>query len=365
MISLDWPFLIFLFCVSFGTSALLILRHHRSRYDLVRQGDLTAVQALHCNPTPRVGGLGIMLAVLVLLLPPGPACNMCLALAATLFPVFLAGLAEDLGHRTSPRIRLLAALISAGLGVMLLQAWIPPVGIAVFDVLLSVPLIAIILTLTLSAGICHGFNLIDGVNGLASSTAIMIALGLWWVSLQMGDQALAHVTMALVPAITGFLVLNWPWGRVFLGDAGAYLIGHMLVWSAILLAWQSPDISFAALSLMFFWPVADTLLAIWRRWCRGLSFDVPDRLHFHQLVYELLDNRLSNHLPRLLINSLTGLVLVPFVALPVLTAIVLLDRPLLAVMAWAGFGALFVGSYVVAKNRLTQALGDAEQEDPA
>jgi UDP-GlcNAc:undecaprenyl-phosphate/decaprenyl-phosphate GlcNAc-1-phosphate transferase len=161
------------------------------------------------------------------------------------------------------------------------------------------------------------------------------------------EPMLAHLALALVPAILGFLALNWPWGRIFLGDAGAYSIGHLLVWVAILLAWRIDEVSPAALSLMFFWPVADTFLAMLRRRRTGKPFDVPDRMHFHQVTYRFLSARLRGRLRPLWINSLTGLILQPFTGLPVVVAVLLWDRPFLAVLAWILFGALFVGTYSV------------------
>ena len=65
-----------------------------------------------------------------------------------------------------------------------------------------------------------------------------------------------------------------------MGDAGAYTLGHLLVWIAIILVNQNALISPFAILLIFFWPVADTGLAIWRRWKLGNPSDRPDRLTF-------------------------------------------------------------------------------------
>ena len=67
------------------------------------------------------------------------------------------------------------------------------------------------------------------------------------------------------------MVLNYPLGKIFLGDGGAYALGHLLVWSAILLVNRASEISPFAILLIFFWPVADTGLAIWRRWKLGIQ----------------------------------------------------------------------------------------------
>jgi UDP-GlcNAc:undecaprenyl-phosphate/decaprenyl-phosphate GlcNAc-1-phosphate transferase len=342
-----WQSLTLVFLISLGISLLLVVtRQHHMRLFSGRN-DLRAAQALHAVPTPRIGGLAIVVAMLAVLLLAAQTDVLFGLIALTMIPVFAAGLAEDLGFQVSPQGRLLAAAGSAWLATLLLEVWIAPSGIPAVDILLALAPFAIPFTLLWSAGVCHGFNLIDGVNGLAAGTAVAIALGLWAVAVRVDEPMLAHLALALVPAILGFLALNWPWGRIFLGDAGAYSIGHLLVWVAILLAWRIDEVSPAALSLMFFWPVADTFLAMRRRRRTGKPFDVPDRMHFHQVTYRFLSARLRGRLSPLWINSLTGLLLVPFTAFPVIVAVLLWDRPFLAVLAWIIFGALFVGTYSV------------------
>jgi UDP-GlcNAc:undecaprenyl-phosphate/decaprenyl-phosphate GlcNAc-1-phosphate transferase len=342
----DWPHLLFIFLLSFSISSVLVLTRKLHVSLIFRRNDLRAAQALHVVPTPRIGGLAVVIAMLAVLLLAAQTDVIYGLIGLSLIPVFAAGLAEDLGFRVTPQGRLLAAAGSAWLATLLLEVWIAPSGIPAVDILLALAPFAIPFTLLWSAGVCHGFNLIDGVNGLAAGTAVAIALGLWAVAVRVDEPMLAHLALALVPAILGFLALNWPWGRIFLGDAGAYSIGHLLVWVAILLAWRVDEVSPAALSLMFFWPVADTFLAMLRRRRTGKPFDVPDRMHFHQVTYRFLSARLRGRLRPLWINSLTGLILVPFTGLPVVVAVLLWDRPFLAVLAWILFGAVFVGVYV-------------------
>lgn len=335
------------FLVSFGICALITLGLRRNPSWMTRRDDLRARQRAHSAPTPRVGGIGVLAGVVAaLMLAPADYLPFLAVFAATLVPVFAAGLAEDLGFRVRPAGRLAAAAASAALAVGLLGVWIPPAGLAPLDVLLVLPVLAIPATIAFASGICHGFNLIDGVNGLAAGTATAISVGLWLVADRAGVPLVGTVAFLLIPALLGFLALNWPWGRIFLGDAGAYGIGHALVWLAILLAWRAPQATGLALALMFFWPVADTFLAIWRRRRTGRRYDVPDRLHFHQLVYRALVLTLPDTVARRWINSLTGLVLLPFAVGPVAAAVMLWDRPMAALLAWVGFAILFVASYL-------------------
>jgi UDP-N-acetylmuramyl pentapeptide phosphotransferase/UDP-N-acetylglucosamine-1-phosphate transferase len=105
-------------------------------------------------------------------------------------------------------------------------------------------------------------------------------------------------------------------GRIFLGDAGAYLLGHTLCWIAKAILTLRPDIPTFAILLIFFWPVADTLLAIWRRKSNRTTTDQPDRLHFHQLVMRYLEIRFLGRQKRRLSSLLTLIVLAPMLLSP-------------------------------------------------
>jgi UDP-GlcNAc:undecaprenyl-phosphate GlcNAc-1-phosphate transferase len=317
-------------------------RHLRDR------DDLRSVQCAHVHVTPRVGGLGVVATTLVVLVfvvaeEHQPYFTL---FAVSLLPVFIAGLSEDLGWRVTAFGRLCAAGVSAVLAIALLRIWIPPLALPGIDMVFQIAPLAIILTVLWSTGVCHAFNLIDGVNGFAGALGLLIAVGLTLVANQAGAEGFALVASAIIPSVLGFLLLNWPLGRIFLGDAGAYSLGHVLVWLAIGLAWYVPDVSALALALMFFWPVADTMLAIGRRLRKGRPVGAPDRLHFHQLVMRALLLISAGRLSRGAANSTTTLVVLPLAALPIGAGIMLWDRPGAALMAWLVFGVTFFGAYL-------------------
>lgn len=344
---LDWSAFSSIFVLSFGICAFLVATR-RFHMELTRRDDdMVAAQALHDVPTPRIGGLAITAGIVLgFFMVPSAHHDMFALFALTIIPVFLSGLAEDIGFRVTPLGRLLAAAVSAGVAVGLLGIWVPPFQIEMLDAVFGLAPVAIVITVVWSSGVCHGFNLIDGVNGLAAGVGIVIAVGLWALAERAGQPEIAAVCLVLVPALMGFLAFNWPMGRIFLGDAGAYCVGHVLVWLAIVVAWHAPAVAPTAIALMFFWPVADMLLAIWRRRKHGRPFDAPDRLHFHQLVYRTLTIVLGDRVPRVWINSLTGVAIVPFAGLPVIAGYMLWNNPVLSLLAWVVFGALFVATYV-------------------
>ena len=147
----------------------------------------------------------------------------------------------------------------------------------------------------------------------------------------------------LLPAVLGFMVLNFPMGKIFLGDGGAYALGHLLVWSAIILINGATDISAFAILLVFFWPVADTGLAIWRRWKLGNPTDRPDRLHFHQLAMRFLEIRFFGRDRREIANPVATLILIPLISAPQVLGVLFWDDFKASVIKCCGCCIAFCG----------------------
>ena len=305
------------------------------------RGDGLAVQSSHVGEPARVGGLAVLLSLMAMatIQVVFQETYQTPLLLLSVFPVFIAGLAEDLGHRVSPRGRFLAAIVSAIAAVSLLGAWAPRSDIPYLDAAMSLPLVAIILTVLFSAGFCHAVNLIDGMNGLASTVVTISALGCAAISAQAEQPEITGFALLLAAGTIGFLPLNWPYARLFLGDAGAYGLGHLLVWLPFLLAWKTDTVAVPALLLVIFWPLADVLHTILRRWAERTSILQPDKMHLHQKVRRMLDITWFGYQGRRRSNPLTTLVLLPFIAVPVVTGTLLWDQP---TAAWCALGAFML-----------------------
>ena len=121
----------------------------------------------------------------------------------------------------------------------------------------------------------------------------------------------------------------------------------MLVWSAIILISGVTDISAFAILLVFFWPVADTGLAIWRRWKLGNPTDRPDRLHFHQLAMRFLEIRFFGRDKRAISNPVATLILIPLISAPQVLGVLFWDDFEASVLSTLGVGVLFVATYLI------------------
>jgi UDP-N-acetylmuramyl pentapeptide phosphotransferase/UDP-N-acetylglucosamine-1-phosphate transferase len=333
--------------VSLGVCILVVSLEKYHIHRSARTFDKTAVQAAHHRPTSRIGGLSIVLAVLfsqLVLLSSQQGSHWPL-FALSLAPIFFVGLAEDLGYQVSPLRRLLAAAASSAVCVILLGIWISRADIPLVGILFTFAPFAILFTIFAASGVCHAFNLIDGVNGLAAALGVVVALSLAAIAAKAGEASIGAAAFLMVPALLGFLILNYPFGRIFLGDAGAYSIGHIHAWLAISLLARVEALTTWALMLVFFWPVADTALAIYRRRRSGKPAGQPDRQHFHQLIMRTLEIAHLGRKRRHIANPLTTLVILPLASAPAISGVLLWNQPLAAFAALVLFSALFFGSY--------------------
>lgn len=349
---IEWPEA-FVALISVAVSVMIVVFARYIPSLTGGQRSLGAVQTMHTKPTPRLGGLAIFAALFASLplAPPTITDRYTLFIMAASF-LFVVGLAEDLGLGISPRKRLMAAAISSVLVMSLLDVWLPRADVPLLDDWMDHWAVAVPLTLLVTLGVANGFNLIDGVNGLAALTAIVAAVALALIADAAGYTVMVHLSMMLAAAILGFMVLNYPFGFIFLGDAGAYTLGFVLSWFAISILNKVPDASAWAMLLVVFWPVADTVLAIWRRSRSRRPAMAPDRLHFHQLVMRALEIHFLGRGRRQIANPLTTLILSPMVAAPPMVGVLFWDQPVLAFLSVLFFAALFGVTYNLAKPAL-------------
>ena len=352
-------------------AGLLIILLHRKLPNLAQlRDDLQATQRSHLMPTPRLGGIAILASIVtILFVQPEQSTNWLTALCMSLIPVAATGLAEDLGLHVSPKRRLLAAAVSSIMAIAMVSIWIPRVDIVGVDFLMQWKVIAITFTVVATAGVCHAFNLIDGINGLAGGFAISALIGLSIVAGHTENTGAAEIGLLLIAAVLGFLVLNFPFGKIFLGDAGAYSLGHIVVWYAIYLVWTMDDLTAWSIALILFWPIMDTLYSMYRRSKAGKPIDHPDRLHFHQVVMRLIQIASSGRIKMSVANPLATIMIAPFFAGPIIAGTLLWDQPVFAALSFLGFAIAFVATYrfliTVAnfrrKDRRLQIFGIAAQ----
>lgn len=267
---------------------------------------------IHKGAIPRLGGLGLAFGLFVgiLVVVLGGyldaweglhdwVANQWPVLAAALIVLSL-GFVDDT-RGVSPRIKL------AGQGMAVLVLYLGGVRIHGVEILgwsmdFGYPLIPLdvlgyhgtvalpgaIVTLLWFLGCMNIWNLIDGMDGLASGVGLMVAGTLTLVAIKLENVGVAITAAALAGSLAGFLLYNWHPACIFLGDSGSLLIGLLIGVIGVQGSFKGPS----AISILFpilamGLPISDTALAIFRRWVRNLPLSAADRRHVHHLLIGL------------------------------------------------------------------------------
>ena len=269
--------------ISLVCSLLLVATtrwHGRFSLDATR-----GVQKFHSVPTPRIGGLAIMLGLIFACAAASDVQQALLApLLAAATPAFLFGIAEDLTRRVSIGARLVATMASGVACWAFTGVSIVHTGVDLLDVVLTWLPLSVLFTAFAVGGVANAVNIIDGFNGLASGTVVIGLVAVGMIALECGDAELAQTCFVVSAVTVGFFLVNFPFGKLFLGDGGAYLLGFLLAWLSVTLVYRNPQVSSWAPLLACAYPTFETLFTIVRRlWCRRHPGQ-PDSCHLHSLV---------------------------------------------------------------------------------
>lgn len=293
------------FASAFTLSVLLVLT--KGWHGVLTMDIAKGVQKFHTAPTPRVGGISIVLGLVVAWgkAPPEVQALLTPILFAGL-PAFLFGLAEDITKRVGVMQRLLATMASGLLAWWITEQALTRVDIWGLDWLLSYTMVSVLFTAFAVGGVANSINIIDGFNGLASTMSTLAFLGYALIAWQVGDNALVGLSLLMAACVFGFFWVNWPLGKLFLGDGGSYFVGFALAWVAVLLIERNPSVCAFSALLVCVHPVTEVLFSIYRRKVRHEHPGEPDRLHFHSLVKRRYVARWFGHFSTEVRNSITG-----------------------------------------------------------
>ncbi|MCA1684804.1 MAG: undecaprenyl/decaprenyl-phosphate alpha-N-acetylglucosaminyl 1-phosphate transferase [Planctomycetia bacterium] len=152
----------------------------------------------------------------------------------------------------------------------------------------TVSLPSLFVTMLWFLGCMNIWNLIDGMDGLASGVGLLVSGTLTLVAIHHDNIGVAITASALAGSLAGFLLYNWHPACIFLGDSGSLLIGLLIGVIGVQGSFKgasSISILFPILAMGL--PISDTALAIFRRWVRNLPLSAADRRHVHHLLIGL------------------------------------------------------------------------------
>ena len=280
--------------ISFGVAAaaLPLLIRLSERFNLFdHPGE---ERKIHSKRTSFLGGTGIMIGYFIGVGVVGAIFSLqphyIAMLWAAIFGTFLTGLADDFFNLRAS-IRFLLQFMLGGLLVYKSDLVLPINDILGFTA--AIPHGNLILTVVILSAITNAFNLIDGMDGLAGTLALIASAAYSVINLLENDIYFAVVAMALTGCLIAFLLFNRSPASIFMGDNGSYLVG--LVLSVLTVNFIAntdvPDLSlqnrFAIGLSLIAVPSFDLVRLFLTRIVRGQSPFVADRNHIHHLLLDV------------------------------------------------------------------------------
>jgi UDP-GlcNAc:undecaprenyl-phosphate GlcNAc-1-phosphate transferase len=308
MVGTDWPYLVVAAVAAVTTG--LLTRPARAIARKVGFVSIPIDRSVHQRTTPYGGGAamfaGLCVAMAAGALIPGiralfVSTNEPVGVILAAFVIVVVGLVDDSRNMSAPAKmsgQVLAASVLYFSGVTMYWFKVPFGGVLVLGASI-LPLITSIWVIALT----NAINLIDGLDGLAAGIVAIASGALCVYGLRLEDLGLLPATNIgpLVAAATcgiclGFLPSNYHPARLFMGDAGALLLGVLMSAATMVIGGRTPPASgvtyffFAPLLIPFFIlgvPLVDMGFAFIRRTASGQGFHNPDKDHVHHRLLRL------------------------------------------------------------------------------
>jgi UDP-GlcNAc:undecaprenyl-phosphate GlcNAc-1-phosphate transferase len=225
------------------------------------------------EPVPYLGGVAIALGVSIvtfaaLFFSNDDSVIIGRGLTSILPALFLGtiGLFDDLRSLPAwPRL-VIQSFIGTVIAIILVQTG--TLGIAFNNDVINT-----VVTILWIVGICNAINFFDNIDGAASGTVAVAALGVFFIAFDRGQELLSALTIVTAGATIGFVLWNKSPAKIYMGDAGALFLGVIISVATIRInpgitpSWKSLAIPIILLGI----PLLDTCVAVFSRVARGIS----------------------------------------------------------------------------------------------
>lgn len=268
---------IFSICVFFSYFGIHLIRRYAEQRRIL---DHPNERSSHTIPTPRGGGLGIVVLVL------GVGLLFFIDAGWNRRWIYLAGAAiiaglgwrDDL-HSLSPAFRFAVQGIVAGISIL---------GLGYFKVVtlplvgdMQLGLVGIVITFLWIMGLTNAYNFMDGIDGLAGGVALSAGLAWMWLASNINNPFVFWIALAITAGSLGFLGHNWSPARIFMGDVGSTFLGYSFAVLPLLSSDEGGDALLLGTLLM--WTIiTDTGVTFIGRLIKRENVFAPHRSHLYQ-----------------------------------------------------------------------------------
>jgi UDP-N-acetylmuramyl pentapeptide phosphotransferase/UDP-N-acetylglucosamine-1-phosphate transferase len=269
--------LIFILLTILSALGVWIIRQYAERRHII---DHPNERSSHSAPTPRGGGLAIVIVVLAAGCVAAINSNLTQSLIYLICGAVIAylGWRDDL-HSLSPRVRFaVQGLVT--LASVLGMGYFKSVTIPLFGQL-QLGVIGFIITILWIVGLTNAYNFMDGIDGIAGGVALSAALGWMFLATRTDNHFVYWVALAVGAGSLGFLFHNWSPAKIFMGDAGSTFLGYTFAVLPLLSASEGGDALMLGTLLMWTF-IMDAGVTFIRRALKRENVFAAHRLHLYQ-----------------------------------------------------------------------------------
>ena len=328
--------------ISVLLTLFLIFIHQKYKFG----ADFISSRKVHNVSTSRLGGIAVASSFLISIFLEPKLILFDVYTNLILICFFIFALIEDIKGILKPSFRLLAIIVCSFLLVLELDLGISNLGVPLLDLFLENLIMSILFSTISLSLLANGFNLIDGFNGLVAGFSIMVLSILMMIAKEVSEPEIYFLSNILLMSVLGFFVLNFPFGKIFLGDTGAYFLGLTAGVLALLLAQTTETISYWFVLALFIYPVYELVFSMIRRKINDKTkTSQADDLHLHHLIYRKVVN--CSYLPRKeFCNSATSIIMILLASSSVLPAYIWADSPVVLFSICIIFMAIYTSIFL-------------------
>ena len=268
-----------------------------------------AKQKIHEGEIPRVGGLLFLSSFFVtFIVIDMKYMTLILPLLFSSLIIFLFSFYEDLKQSLSPYFRLIILFI--GSFVFVFFSKLPNINVSILLLIKDYEILRILLFILSLMLLMNGFNFIDGLNGLSSFNFISIMSSILYIGHSYNDNFIVKLSTFIIIFAIFIFLLNFPYGKIFLGDSGSYIYALFSGALIIYLFERHSQLPTLLAMVILSYPITEMLFSIFRKIYVKYSPLRPDVNHLHHLVFKKLQGNLKTR------NNIASIIMLPFCIMP-------------------------------------------------